>query len=81
MAEEYRAGDSVPVLVERYGIHRTTVMAHLEKMGVPRRAQKRKLNDEQVKELKQLHRLGLSYAELGRRFGISGDTAKKELTN
>lgn len=80
MAEEYRAGDSVPVLVERYGIHRTTVMIHLEKMGVPRRAQKRKLTDAQVKELKRLRRLGLSYAELGRRFGVSPETVRKELT-
>lgn len=79
MAEDYRAGDSVPVLVERYGVHRTTVMIHLEKMGIARRAQKRKLNDTQVKEMKRLRRLGLSYAELGRRFGVSPETVRKEL--
>lgn len=80
MAEEYRAGDTVPMLVERYGVHRTTILGHLERMGVPRRAQKRKLTDAQVKEAKRLYRLGLSYAELGRKFGVSGDTVKKELS-
>lgn len=80
MAEEYRAGDTVAVLVERYGVHRTTILGHLERMGVPRRANKRKLTDAQVKDMKRLYRLGLSFAELGRRFGVSGDTAKKELS-
>lgn len=79
MAEEYRAGDTVPMLVERYGVHRTTILGHLERMGVPRRANKRKLTDAQVKEVRRLYRLGLSYAELGRKFGVSGDVVKKEL--
>lgn len=80
MAEEYRAGDTVSVLVERYGVHRTTVLGHLERMGVPRRANKRKLTDAQVAEIRRLYRLGLSYAELGRKYGVSGDVIKKELS-
>ena len=79
MAEEYRAGDAVPMLVERYGVHRTTILGHLERMGVPRRAQKRKLTEAQVKELRRLRGLGLNYAELGRRFNVDPETVKKEL--
>lgn len=80
MADEYRAGDTVAILVERYGVHRTTIMGHLERMGVPRRPNKRKLTDAQVVEIRRLYRLGLSYAELGRRFGVSGDVIKKEVS-
>jgi len=75
----YREGNSAPVLARKFGVHRTTVLLHLERRGVPRRVNKRKLTDKQVEEMRHLHRLGVSYNELARRYGVSGDTARREI--
>lgn len=79
LVKAYRAGSSAQVLADQFVIHRTTVLLHLERRGVPRRVNKRKMNDEQAEEMKQLRRLGLSYNELGRRYGVSADTVKREI--
>lgn len=77
----YRGGNSAPVLARKFGVHRTTVLLHLERRGVPRRVNKRKLTDEKVEEMRHLYRLGVSYNELARRYGVSGDTVRKELSS
>jgi len=81
LVKAYRAGSSAQVLADQFVIHRTTVLLHLERRGVPRRVNKRKMNDEQVEEMRQLRRLGLSYNELGRRYGVSADTVKREIND
>lgn len=50
LAAAYQAGATVPELVKRFQVHRTTVLAHLERQGVPRRPNHGKLTDEQVAE-------------------------------
>ena len=37
LVEAYKCGDSTYSLAQRFGIHRTTVTAHLERNGVGRR--------------------------------------------
>jgi hypothetical protein len=37
LARLYREGATIDALVRRYGVHRTTVIAHLDRRGVPRR--------------------------------------------
>ena len=44
----YAEGNSVPHLVARFKIHRTTVLAHLERNVVPRRPTGPQLNDKDV---------------------------------
>ena len=45
LGADYVAGMTVPQLTRRYGIHRTSVLGHLEKLGIQRRAHVRKLTD------------------------------------
>jgi lambda repressor-like predicted transcriptional regulator len=69
----------VPDLVAQFGIHRTTVLAHLQRRGIGRRAQQRKLPDAQVEEASRLDQAGMSLAELGQRFDVNPATVNKEL--
>ena len=79
LVSQYLQGQSVPELVERWGVHRTTVFDHLERQGVPRRATKRRLSGAQVVEAAELYRAGSSLATLGRQFRVSPTTVSKEL--
>ncbi|MGO9584091.1 MAG: hypothetical protein ACLP36_14950 [Acidimicrobiales bacterium] len=46
----YADGNSVLQIAARFNIHRTRVLAHLERNGVPRRRSGPKLSDEDVHE-------------------------------
>jgi hypothetical protein len=81
MVAKYQAGSTIKDLVVDMGIHRTTIMDHLEKRGIPRRGHKRKLNDEIALEAKNLRDLGFSYYELARKYNVSADTIKREILN
>ena len=72
----YQAGATQAALAERFGQHENTIGLHLRKRGVLGRGP-RVLTDEQADELRRLRESeGLSYAELGRRFGVSDRTAR-----
>jgi hypothetical protein len=45
----YEAGASHPVVAKSFGINRTTTLLHLERRGVRRHANERKLSDEDVR--------------------------------
>jgi lambda repressor-like predicted transcriptional regulator len=79
LAAAYRAGATVPELAKRFRIHRTTVLAHLQRMGISRRANQRKLTDEQVAEAAGLYATGSSTAQLGERFDVSAETMRHTL--
>ncbi len=67
----YQAGATQAALAERFGQHENTIGLHLRKRGVLGRGP-RVLTDEQADELRRLRESeGLSYAALGRRFGVS----------
>jgi predicted DNA-binding protein YlxM (UPF0122 family) len=70
---------SVKRLAELYEIHRTTVLDHLKRAGVPTRPNRRKLTDEQVKEAARLYQGGLSLKAVGQRFGVDAQTVRKKL--
>jgi transposase-like protein len=42
LAHLYEEGASIDALARRYGVHRTTIMAQLDRRGVPRRRVARK---------------------------------------
>ncbi len=50
LAQAYADGISNDALARLYDVHRTTVMAHLELRGVPRRVNRRELSDHDVSE-------------------------------
>ncbi len=75
----YLAGVSVPQLSERYEIHRTTVVAHLDRLGVARRGNQCKLTDEDVREAVRLYQRGWSTLRLGQHFNVNPETARKAL--
>jgi transposase len=71
LAQARREGAEIKELAERFGVHRTTVLAHLERAEVPgRRRQGRQLSPERLEEAGQLYASGLSLIEVGERFDV-----------
>jgi hypothetical protein len=79
LAEAYRQGATVPELARRYNINRTTVLDHLERQGVQRRPNVRKMTDDLVRQAIVLYNEGWSYDRLGEHLGISAETIRREL--
>jgi hypothetical protein len=77
LIEVYKAGATVPQVVEQFGIHRTTVLAHLERRDVPRRPETRKLTGEQVADAGKLYASGLSTVKVGAIYGVDAETIRK----
>jgi hypothetical protein len=75
---EYQAGRSVAELARLYHIHRTTVLDHLKRAGVPRRFTRRKLTDGDVQAAAELYGQGLSLAKVGKKFGVDATTITRE---
>ena len=78
LVEVYLRGATVEDAAKQFGVHWTTVLKHLEKRGIPRRGHA-KLTAEQIQEIRAMHKIGCSYAEIGRRFGVSGHTVKRRV--
>ena len=78
LVTRYEAGSTIEVLASTFGIHRTTVMAHLERPGVPRRGP-RKLTDEMVAEAAHRCTSGETLAEIATKLGIAPSTLTREL--
>ena len=75
----YTNGNSVGRLVDCFKVNRTTVLAHLDRNGVPRRPTGPKLSDKHAAEAGDLCRDGLSLAAIGHRFGVTASTVGKAL--
>ena len=75
----YGSGMSVNVIAHRFGIHRTTVMNHLESRGVQSRRSRRKLSTATVVLAASRYAGGLSLASTAKIFGVSGTTITREL--
>lgn len=74
----YQQGATVRELVEQFGIHRTTVLGHLDRRGVARRVNVRKMTDGQVLEAARYYRAGNSLMTTGRHFGVDAATIARE---
>lgn len=77
----YQAGCSVRDCARDFGVHRTTVMSHLERRGVERRAQGRKLDDEAVAHARSLFAAGQSAASIAREYEVDAETVRRALHN
>lgn len=78
---DYQTGRSVTVLSKKYKIHRTTVMDHLIRAGIPRRPQLRKMTEEQIREAVHLRAEGVTLAELSWRYRVDPGTVKKYVSD
>lgn len=76
----YASGCSVVVVVaERFGTNRKTAMLHLDRRGVRRRVNVRKLDDENVRAAAERYRAGDRMEALCRDFGVNSTTLRSEL--
>jgi DNA invertase Pin-like site-specific DNA recombinase len=76
LVRAYAQGDTIDELASTFGIHRTTVMAHLERQGVPRRNGAVTKN---INEAIRLYEEGWSLARVGEHFGVDGETVRRAL--
>ena len=79
LVSRYRAGASTRDLAAVFGVHRTTVVSHLERCGVPRRAHVRKLSDQQIRDASGEYLAGDSLKTLGERYGVDAATIRTHL--
>lgn len=71
MAAARTAGAQINELAQRFGIHRATVIDHLERAGVPgRRRQGRTLSAAEVVEAGRLYEQGCSLLEVAGRWNV-----------
>lgn len=68
LVADYAAGSGVQELAEKYGIHRATVFAHLQRRKVPRR--RPGLSEHEQAEAVRLSRKGMSMRAIGRHMGV-----------
>jgi transposase-like protein len=76
LIKAYEDGSSVRDLATQYEIHRSTVVAHLERHGISRRPNVRKLSDEQIEEAAQLYESGLSLEKVGALLDVNATTMR-----
>lgn len=74
----YMDGESIDTLARDYGINRTTVISHLERNGIERRRNPRKMTDMKVQAAAERYATGLSLAAVAKEFGICERTLRRE---
>ncbi len=75
---QYRLGDSIDRLSQRYKVHRTTVMHHLAQAGIARRRTVRKMTDQSVAVAAAQYEAGASLAVVAGAFGVHDRTLARE---
>ncbi len=78
LSDDYREGASIDGLARRYGIHRTTVIHHLDQARIVRRRVVRKMNDETVTRAAARYGEGVSLAVAAAEFGVHTRTLVRE---
>jgi DNA-directed RNA polymerase specialized sigma24 family protein len=75
----YKDGATIRELALAFAVHRTTVMALLDRQGMPRRGNGRKLTDDDVAKAARLYASSLSLAEVAERFNVTARTVREGL--
>ncbi len=78
LVHHYEEGASIDELARRYGAHRITIIAHLDRRGVPRRRVARKMTDLLVAQASERYSEGLSLADVASEFGVHARTLARE---
>lgn len=77
LVDQYRSGATVRELAAEFSVGRTTVSAHLERRGLPRRYNR--LGGDALAEAGCLYGDGWSLAMLGERYGVDPGTVRRAL--
>ena len=75
----YEAGSTIRELASQFGVHRTTVLAHVERSGVPRHSTKGLWDQTTLAAAIQLYEQGQSLESIGDRLGVHADTVAARL--
>ena len=70
----YQAGATLNQLADHYGIHRTTVAAHVDRHGAPRHDDRTAWDEGALEEAAEMYAAGLSLVDVASRFGIDAQT-------
>jgi DNA-binding MarR family transcriptional regulator len=82
LVADYQAGLCLTELGKRYGLHRQTAKAHLERRGVTIRSELPALTPDQVQAAGHLYdALGLSLVQLANRFEVAPNTLRRALAS
>lgn len=73
LLEAYVAGEPIRDIAARHGIHRTTVIGHVTRRGLPRRSD-HSWSDQELQTAADLYAAGQSLATVGRDVGIDAAT-------
>ena len=79
LIDDYREIASIDGVARRYGIHRTTVIHHLDQVDIARRRVVRKMTDESVALAAVRYGRGASLAVVAGEFGVDQRTLAREL--
>lgn len=77
LVADYEAGSGVQELASKYGVHRATVFAHLQRREVPRR--RPGLDEQEQAEAVRLSRAGMSMRAIGRQMGVDRKAVRAAL--
>lgn len=75
----YLEGTSAVALAESFSINRETVLLHLQRRGVDRRANVRKMTDDAVRHATNMYLAGESVEIICAHFDINSTTLRREL--
>lgn len=75
---EYVAGASIDSLAGRLGLHRTTIIGHLDRRGIERRKVVRKMTDRIVQRAATRYSQGLSLKAVAAQFEVDPSTLTRE---
>ena len=75
---KYREGKTVKDLTKLYDVHRTTILAILQKAEAIRPPCLRKLTDQHVKEAHALYSKGFSLAKVAAHYEVDSTTIRRE---
>ena len=78
LVARYVDGESIDGLAREYGINRTTVIAHLERKGVERLRNPRKMTDARARAAAERYNTGLFLAAVAAEFGVCERTLRRE---
>ena len=78
LARSYVEGSTLNEIASLYSIHRTTVIRHLDRLGIVRRRNNRKMTDRDVKIATDQYRRGLSLREVAAGFEVDASTLARE---
>jgi AraC-like DNA-binding protein len=78
LVTRYETGSTIKELAREFGIHRTTVMGHLERRAIPRRSP-RKLTNQIVGQSAHRYSSGETLAEIAEHLNVAPSTLTREL--